>query len=289
MEGWTAGRSWGWTRSTPRSRPAAAARHAGPARDLGRLPAALPADLRRPARAARGPAPAPRARWAPSCTSRCGRSTTCPPARRTPDAAAALVDRHWSGEGFRDAEQAARVPPAGAGVGRRLRRRRGSRRHAGRAGALGVGVDAADRRRGPRRPDRRAGDREAGRRRLQDGPAAGPPTTPAARRRWRSTPSAPGTRCAGPARASSCTTCPPARSSAAVARRGVAAGAPRARRGRRPGRGRRRRRAGRGRRPGRAVPRRGPRPAAARATSAGTAREGRAAAPEREPWASLEP
>jgi len=30
-----------------------------------------------------------------------------PPARRTPDVAAALVDRHWSSEGFRDAEQAA--------------------------------------------------------------------------------------------------------------------------------------------------------------------------------------
>ncbi len=28
-----------------------------------------------------------------------------PPARRTPDAAAALVDRNWSGEGFRDADQ----------------------------------------------------------------------------------------------------------------------------------------------------------------------------------------
>jgi hypothetical protein len=31
-----------------------------------------------------------------------------PVGRRSPDAAAALVDRHWSGEGFRDAEQAAR-------------------------------------------------------------------------------------------------------------------------------------------------------------------------------------
>jgi RecB family exonuclease len=31
-----------------------------------------------------------------------------PVGRRTPDAAAALVDRHWSAEGFRDAEQAAR-------------------------------------------------------------------------------------------------------------------------------------------------------------------------------------
>src|SRR5215207_9016162 len=30
-----------------------------------------------------------------------------PPSRRTREAAAALVDRHWSGEGFRDAEQAA--------------------------------------------------------------------------------------------------------------------------------------------------------------------------------------
>jgi len=30
-----------------------------------------------------------------------------PPARRTPDAAAALVDRFWSSEGFRDAQQAA--------------------------------------------------------------------------------------------------------------------------------------------------------------------------------------
>jgi RecB family exonuclease len=30
-----------------------------------------------------------------------------PESRRTPDAAAALVDRHWSGEGFRDADQAA--------------------------------------------------------------------------------------------------------------------------------------------------------------------------------------
>jgi RecB family exonuclease len=30
-----------------------------------------------------------------------------PAARRTPDAAAALVDRHWSAEGFRDADQAA--------------------------------------------------------------------------------------------------------------------------------------------------------------------------------------
>lgn len=30
-----------------------------------------------------------------------------PASRRTPDAAAALVDRHWSGEGFRDADQAA--------------------------------------------------------------------------------------------------------------------------------------------------------------------------------------
>jgi putative RecB family exonuclease len=30
-----------------------------------------------------------------------------PAPRRTPDAAAALVDRHWSGEGFRDADQAA--------------------------------------------------------------------------------------------------------------------------------------------------------------------------------------
>ena len=29
-----------------------------------------------------------------------------PPARRTPDAAARLVDRHWNSEGFRDAEQA---------------------------------------------------------------------------------------------------------------------------------------------------------------------------------------
>jgi RecB family exonuclease len=29
-----------------------------------------------------------------------------PPAERTPQAAARLVDRHWSGEGFRDAEQA---------------------------------------------------------------------------------------------------------------------------------------------------------------------------------------
>lgn len=33
---------------------------------------------------------------------------TLPAPRRTPDAAAALVDRHWSGEGFRDADQAAR-------------------------------------------------------------------------------------------------------------------------------------------------------------------------------------
>lgn len=31
-----------------------------------------------------------------------------PPAQRTPRTAAALVDKHWSGEGFRDAEQAAR-------------------------------------------------------------------------------------------------------------------------------------------------------------------------------------
>ena len=54
-----------------------------------------------------GPAPGPAARWAPSCTSRCVPSTTCRAARRTPDAAAALVDRHWSSEGFRDAEQAA--------------------------------------------------------------------------------------------------------------------------------------------------------------------------------------
>jgi putative RecB family exonuclease len=30
-----------------------------------------------------------------------------PPARRTPDAAAALLDRHWTDEGFRDAAQAA--------------------------------------------------------------------------------------------------------------------------------------------------------------------------------------
>ena len=30
-----------------------------------------------------------------------------PPARRTPDAAAGLVDRHWNSEGFRDGEQAA--------------------------------------------------------------------------------------------------------------------------------------------------------------------------------------
>ncbi len=31
-----------------------------------------------------------------------------PPARRTPERAARLVDRHWTGEGFRDAEQAHR-------------------------------------------------------------------------------------------------------------------------------------------------------------------------------------
>ena len=58
-----------------------------------------------------------RARWAPSCTWRCGRSSTLPPARRTPEAAARLVDRHWTSEGFRDAEQAHRLPRARARAG----------------------------------------------------------------------------------------------------------------------------------------------------------------------------
>ena len=49
-----------------------------------------------------------------------------PAPRRTPDAAASLVDRHWSGEGFRDADQAA---------GYRLRAREWAADYAAGAGA----------------------------------------------------------------------------------------------------------------------------------------------------------
>jgi RecB family exonuclease len=52
-----------------------------------------------------------------------------PSTQRTPGAAAALIDRHWSGEGFRDAEQAA---------GYRLRAREWVAEY-----AAGVGADAA--------------------------------------------------------------------------------------------------------------------------------------------------
>src|ERR1700712_3014547 len=81
-----------------------------------------------------------------------------PVARRGSERAAALVERHWTSEGVRDAD------PAGTA------RARG--RGAARGGALVGRARRRDRRRGPRRPDRRGGRRgrvpRGRRRRLQD-------------------------------------------------------------------------------------------------------------------------
>ena len=264
-------------------RPPAGPRHTGPARDVGRLPAPLPADLRRPARA-----PASGARAASTLGAVVHLALRSfydlPAGAARPDAAAALVDRHWSGEGFRDAAQAARY---------RLRAREWVADY-----AAGAGADAHPSRwsAGCRRRRRGSSPRAAPTgstpgtaswcRRLQDGPAAGPRRRPpvagaGALRRRR-----PAHACAGPARASSCTTCPPARSSPPSTTRRRSRSTWRGRRT--PRRTRPRRRAGRGRCPGRAVP--GPAGAALRVVRRPPAlRRGPAAAPELEPWASLAP
>ena len=210
-----------------------------------------------------------------------------PPARRTPDAAAALVDRHWSGEGFRDAEQAARY---------RLRAREWVAEYVAGAGADATPV-ALERWVSvptPRivaegRADRiDARDRELVVVDYKTGTAAGSRRRPAvtgagALRRRRPAHAAPPLHAA-----SSCTTCPPARSSPPSTTR---------RRSRSTSRERR------------TPPRTRPTPSTPLATGGDPdvlfpprpaprcgscdvrrhCREGRAAAPEREPWASLEP
>ena len=95
-----------------------------PGSDVGRLPPPLPAHLPRPARAA--------VRTGARAASTLGavvhlalRSLfALPPARRTPEAAARLVDRHWNSEGFRDAEQAHRYRERAPGLAGRVRRGR---------------------------------------------------------------------------------------------------------------------------------------------------------------------
>ncbi|MCO5561402.1 hypothetical protein L7F22_015023 [Adiantum nelumboides] len=85
----------------------AAPGHPGPARHLGRLPAPLPDAARRP------PAPPRGGGFAHTTIGAVVhlalRSLAALPAeRRTPEQAASLVDRHWTGEGFADDAQAAR-------------------------------------------------------------------------------------------------------------------------------------------------------------------------------------
>jgi hypothetical protein len=121
--------------------------------------------------------------------------------------AAALVDRHWNSEGFRDAEQAAEY---------RLRAREWVADY-----LVGPGADATPvaLERWVSVPTARIvaegrADRidERGRELVvvdyKTGRPAGARRRPPVRRRWRSTPWAPGTRCAVRALASSCTTCP---------------------------------------------------------------------------------
>ena len=198
-------------RARPRVRaPAAAARHPRPARDLERLPPALPADLRRPARAAavrgsrrqhagrrRAPRAArllrPAARPADP-RRRCGAGRTGTGTAR----ASATASRRRSSVCGRGSGSPSTSPERGPTL-RRSRWSAGCRcpRRGSSSGGVRTGSTSGAARpsSSTTRPD---GDRV--------------PTTPAARRRWRSTRSAPGARCAVRAPASSCTTCPPATS-----------------------------------------------------------------------------
>ena len=214
-----------------------------------------------------------------------------PPAERTPQAAARLVDRHWTSEGFRDAEQAHEY---------RERARGWVAEYAldcaegGAPEVEAVGLEQwvsvasrRDRRGRPGRPDRPAG-RRAGDRRLQDRPRPDRRGRPALPGAWRSTPSAPSTRCGAVVPRWSCTTCPAGRS-----RRGGTTG----RRWPRTSRRRSARPPSSPPRPriSRAAPMRMPASrrsrcrAAGRATSGGTARRVVPRHRRREPWAHLAP
>ena len=209
-----------------------------------------------------------------------------PVGRRTPDAAAALVDRHWSGEGFRDAEQAARY---------RLRAREWVAEYVAGAGAdatpvaLERWVSAPT----PRivaegRADRiDARDRELV---VVDYKTGRRPDPDDARRSQALALYAVGARhtLRRPCTRVELHHVPSGEVVAAVhdetsLQAHLVAGG-----GRRPGRGRRRRRTGAGGAPDVLFPAR-PAPRCGSCDVRRHCREGRAAAPEREPWASLEP
>ena len=263
----TAARSSGST-----SRPPAWCASPRPGWHVGRLPPPLPADLPRPARSRPERRPGGEHRRARSCTSRCGRSSTCRPRGAPRRRRRRLVDRHWTSEGFRDAEQAADYRERARELGRRLRRR--ARPRSTPVGleqwvSVAIGGIVAEGR--VDRIDRR-GDELV----VVDYKTGRLPSTAddarAVAARWRSTRSAPSARCAAAASQVELHHLPSGRGRG----RGGTTG-PRWRRTSRRrsvgrGAGRRGRRPGGGRRPRGAASRRGPRPAAGPATSGGTAR-----------------
>ena len=221
-----------------------------------------PAPVRSGARAA--------STWARSSTSRCGRSSRCRPQRRTPETAARLVDRHWSSEGFRDAEQAHHYRERARGWLSDYAEGAAEVDAVGLEQWVSVAVGGIVAEGRVDRIDRR-GDELV----VVDYKTGRAPTAEDARRPARSpsTRSASSARCGGAASRWSCTTCRAARS------RGGGTTAPRW-----PGTSRRRS-APRQRSPRRAddleagadpetASRRGPRPAAAPATCGGTAPRG---------------
>ena len=250
------------------------------------LPAALPDELPRPRTPARGRA------WAHHTLGAVVHLALralfdLPAAQRTPRAAAAQVDRHWSARGVPRRRAGRPAPRTGPRLGRRIRRPTSTPTRPRRAGALGVGDHAADGRRGPGRPHRRPG-RRARRRRLQD------VADPADRGRRPRLACARHLRRGDPAHAAP--PVPPRGAAPRPDRRGVrlattttprSVGTSPRPRTRRAGR-RRGRAAGRRRRPGRALPAADLARAAATCEVRWRCPEGRAAAPELEPWALLE-